>query len=180
MERIAALSTGTKLMIASGALLFLDLFSTWQNVPQRFGKKFDVTASLDGWDRLGLVLGLVTLGFLVVVVLRETDVELSPDVPWNRITLALAAVTFGLALLKNVTDAHSAWGAYVGVVLAALAVVGAYLERDRPEPEPKAIETGTWRPRERATGGPTPTNGSQSRTGAQEPETRSAEPARRW
>jgi hypothetical protein len=179
MERIAALSTGTKLMLGSGALLFVDLFVTWQNVPQRFGGKFDVTASLDGWDRLGLVLGLVTLGFLTLVVVRETDAELSPDVPWNRITFALAAIAFAVAVLKNVTDANSAWGAYAGVVLAALVLVGAYLERDKPAPEPRAIERGDWKPRVRGAEGPT-SNGSTSRTGSGEPEARPTEPASRW
>lgn len=179
MERIAALSTGTKLMLASGVLLFFDLFLTWQNVPQRFGGKFDVTASLDGWDRLGLALGLVTLGLLTLVVVRETDAELSPSVPWNRITFAFAAVALAVALLKNVTDANSAWGAYAGVVLAALALLGAYLERDKPAPEPKAIERGDWKPRVRVAEGPTP-NGSTPRTGSGEADARPAEPARRW
>jgi hypothetical protein len=179
MERIAALSTGTKLMLASGSLLFFDLFFTWQNLPQRFGRKFDVTASLDGWDRVGLVLALLTLAFVAIVVVRNTDAELSPDVPWNRITLGLASLLLAVAALKNVTDAHSAWAAYAGVVLAAVAVVGAYLDRDRPPPEAKPIEAGNWRPRVRATAGPEPANGRGPRASA-EPEPRQARPASRW
>jgi hypothetical protein len=177
MERIAALSTGTKLMLGSGFLLFLDLFFTWQNLPQYFGTKFAVSESLDGWDRLGLVLGLLTLALLTLVILRETEVELSPDVPWNRIVVVLAALMLGVSVLKNVTDAHSAWAAYAGVVLAALVVVGAYLERDRPEPEPKPIETGNWKPRARFEPS---SNAPQSRTTGPETDSRTAEPARRW
>lgn len=164
MERIEALSTGTKLTLASGSLLFLDLFFTWQNLPERFGKKFEVTASLDGWDRIGLVLGLSTLAVLTLAVIRETNAELSPDVPWNTIALTLAAVVLAVATLKNVTDAHSAWAAYAGVLLAALTVVGAYLDRDRPPPEAKQVEVGSWTPRVRAAARPEPSNGSRPRT----------------
>jgi hypothetical protein len=180
MERLAASSTGTKLTLASGVLLFFDLFFTWQNLPQHFGTKFAVTANLDGWDQLGLVLGLVTLGLLALVVLRTIEVELPPDVPWNRITLGLAAAAFAVAVLKNATDTHSAWAAYAGVVLAAGMLAGALLDRDRLEPEPKPIQPGKWRPRARAATSPTASNGSQALTGAREREARRAKPAGRW
>jgi hypothetical protein len=178
MERIAALSTGTKLLLASGLLLFLDLFFTWQTLPQRFGS-FEVTASLDGWDRLGLVLGLLTVGLLTVVIVRQTDVELSPDVPWNGITLALGAAVLVVAVLKNVTDVHSAWAAYTGVVFAAGAVVGSYLDRDAPAPEPKPIDAGSWKPRVRVGSDAAPGNGTSARA-TSEPESPPARPASRW
>jgi hypothetical protein len=184
MERIAALSNGTKLTLASGFLLFFDLFFTWQNLPQRFGTRFDVTATLDGWDRWGLVIGLLALALLTVVVIRETDVELSPYVPWNLATLALASVLLGVTLLKNLTDAHSAWASYAGIVLAALTVVGAYLDRDRIEPEHEHEHEGvgplTWRPRVRASPEPAPSGRSPARRAPAEPEPQAAEPARRW
>lgn len=178
MERMAALPTGTKLTLASGVLLFFDLFMTWQNLPQRFGRKFQVVASLDGWDRLGLVLGILTLAVLALAVIRETDAELSPEVPWNGVAFALASLVLGVAALKNVTDAHSAWAAYAGVALATLTVVGAYLDRDRPAPEPKPVEVGNWKPRVRAAAGPAASNGRGTRAPV-EPET-PARPASRW
>jgi hypothetical protein len=179
MERIASLSKGTKLMLASGSLLFFDLFLTWQNLRQHYGR-YDVTASLDGWDRWGLLLGLLTLALLTIVTLRETDVELSPDVPWNRIVLGLAAGMLVVAALKNLTDADSAWASYLGVVLAGVALVGAYLERDRPEPE--VVEkplSEKWKPSPRASAGAAPSGDSVSRVTA-DPEPPTAEPARRW
>jgi hypothetical protein len=121
----------------------------------------------------------VTLGLLALVVLRAIEVELSPDLPWNRITLGLAAAAFAVAVLKNATDMHSAWAAYAGVVLAAGMLAGALLDRNRPEPEPKPIQTGKWRARARATPSPTASNGSQARTGAQR-EARRAKTAGRW
>lgn len=179
MERLAALSTGTKLTLGAGFLLFFDLFMTWQDVPQRFGKKFAVTASLDGWDRVGLVLGLLTVGLLALTVIRESDAELSPEVPWNGVALGLGALVVVVALLKNLTDAHSAWAAYLGVALAGLAAVGVYLDRDRPPPEPKPIGVGDWKPRVRMASGPAPTNGGRSRATA-EPEAPPAQPSSRW
>jgi hypothetical protein len=181
MERIAALSTGTKLMLGSGLLLFLDLFFTWQKLPQHFGS-FEVTASLDGWDRLGLLLGLLTLGLLTVVFVRQTDAELSPDVPWNGLTLVLAALVLVVAVLKNVTDAHSAWAAYVGLVFGALAAAGAYLDRDAPPPEPRPIDAGTWKPRVRAAPGAARGNGTSgtSARAAGEPESPPTRSASRW
>jgi hypothetical protein len=173
MERLTELSTGTKLMLASSVLLFFDLFMTWQHLPQRFGRKFQVVDSLDGWDRVGLALGLVTLALIALLVLRELEVELSPGVPWNWITLGLAGVILALAALKNATDAHSAWAAYAGIVLAALLVAGAFLDRGRPAPEPKPITSGEWKPRVRQ-------SASQDTPSRREPDTRPSEPAARW
>ena len=46
-----------------------------------------------------------------------------------RMTSAvLAFLIFALALIKNLTDDYSTWASYVGVVLAALIAVGAWLE----------------------------------------------------
>lgn len=178
MEGFATLSTGTKVLLVSATLLFFDLFFTWQNLPQYYGK-FHVTASLDGWDRAGLVIGLLTLALIALVVVRHTDLELSPDVPWNAITIVLAALVLAFAVLKNVTDAHSAWAAYVAVLLAAGIVVGAYLDRALPSPEPKPIDGGDWKPRVRATAGPEQSNARNTRTVA-EPEAGPAQPAARW
>lgn len=150
MKRLAALSTGTKLMLASSILLFLDLFMTWQKVPQVYGGKFNFTSNLDAWDGWGLLLGLATLALLTLVVLRETNVELSPEVPWSRIVLGLSVTMLVVALAKNLLDAYSAWASYVGVVLAAVCVVGAYLDRDRVEPERERPFTEKWKPRVRS------------------------------
>jgi hypothetical protein len=177
MERIATLSIGAKLMLGAGLLLFLDLFFTWQNVPQRFGRKFDVTASLDGWDRLGLVVGLLTLVLLVLVFVRETDADLSPDVPWNRITLVLAALVLGVTGLKVLTDADSAWAAYAGLGLAALVLLGAFLDRTRLEPDRDKTVPVTFEPRVRVAAGAS--NEGQRRT-SPEPDLRTAESSRRW
>jgi hypothetical protein len=178
MESIATLSTGTKLLLASATLLFLDLFFTWQNLPQYYGK-FHVTASLDGWDRMGLFIGLLTLALIALVVVRLTDLELSPDVPWNAITIVVATLVVTLTVLKNVTDAHSAWAAYAGVLLAVGTVAGAYLDRALPSRDPKPITRGDWKPRIRASAAPEQPPARTARA-AGEPEPGPAQPAARW
>lgn len=176
MKRLAELSTGTKLMLASSILLFFDLFLTWQKVPQVYGGKFNFTTSIDAWDGWGLLLGLATLALLTLVVLRETNVELSPEVPWSRIVLGLSVAMLLLAAVKNLLDAHSAWASYLGVLLAAVCVVGAYLDRDRVEPERERPYSETWKPRVRAQ--QTEVTAHAGDGGPDDPG--AAEPAARW
>ena len=136
MERIKTLPKGTKLVLASSVLLFFDLFFTWQKLPLDFGRNGRAVAPLDGWDAWGLLIGLLTMALVaLVVIVYLTDLELSPDVPWGSIALGLATAVFVLTVVKNLTDAESALASYVGIVLAALVVVGAYMTRAEERPE---------------------------------------------
>jgi len=127
MEGIRALSTGTKLVLATGPLLFFSLFFTWQTPEIDYGPAGRAEVLLDGWDFWGLLIGLVALALVTLVALAElTEVEMSPDVPWDLLNLALGVVVFVLAGVKNLTDADSAWASYVGVLLAAFVALGVY------------------------------------------------------
>jgi hypothetical protein len=128
MQRISSLSLGTKLLLVCTTALFLNLSLTWQKVDVDFGPAGRAEMLLDGWDAWGLLVGLVALALLVLtVILHLTDVELPPDVPWGTVALALGSVVLLATVVKNVTDAGSTIPSYVGVCLAALVVVGAYL-----------------------------------------------------
>ena len=88
---------------------------------------------------------------------------------------------FVIALLKNLTDAHSAWASYAGIGFAALAVVGAYLDRNRIQPERERPLAEEWKPRVRASPGPAPSGrASEHRATAAESEPQAAEPSSRW
>lgn len=129
MERIKALSTGSRLVLVAGIALFLNLSLTWQRVQVDFGPAGRAERLLDGWDLWGLLIGIVVLGLVVLTVLLHlTDVELSPEIAWGKVSLALGAVVFVLTAVKNLTDAGSTLVSYVGVALAALVLVGTYLE----------------------------------------------------
>lgn len=131
MGRIKALSNGSKLVLLAAVALFLNLSLTWQKLEVDFGPGVvQGERLLDGWDTWGLLIGLLTIGLIaLVVVLQLTDVEVSPDVPWDRIVYGLAAAIFALTLVKNLTDAGSTLASYVGVALAGLVLVGCALDR---------------------------------------------------
>jgi hypothetical protein len=179
METIASLPTGTKLILAAGGLLFFDLFFTWQSIEQKFNKKFTFTQNLDAWDAWGLLLGLLLLGVLTLTVVRSTSLELSPEVPWNGVVLALGGLIFAVALVKNLFDEESAIASYVGVVLAATVAVGAYLDRDRPEPvRSERPYHDEWTPRVRPRPSEPQQNGRRARQAPTEPQAAHPDPAR--
>lgn len=128
MQRITSLPTGTKLVLVGTTALFLNLSLTWQKVEVDFGPAGRAELLLDGWDAWGLLIGLLALGLLVLTVLLElTDVELPEEVPWGSVSLAAGGVILATTAVKNLTDAGSTLVSYVGVALAALVVLGAYL-----------------------------------------------------
>jgi hypothetical protein len=180
MKWLAALSTGTKLMLASSSLLLLDLFMTWQKVPQEYGGKFDVTSNLDAWDGAGLILALITAALLTLVVLRATSVEFSSEVRWGRVALGLSAAMFLAAVVKNLLDDYSAWASYAGVALAWVCVVGAYLDRDRVQTEQERPLDETWKPRVRASQADVTANGAGGRVGERRTGEPHASDANRW
>ena len=129
MDRIKSLSIGSTIVLGCGVLLFFSLFFTWQNLGVDFGQAGTATLELDGWDFWGLLIGLMTLAVVaLVVVVHATEVEVSEDVPWEAVVLALGGAILGLTLLKNLTDADSAWMSYLGLALAAGVVAGSYLD----------------------------------------------------
>ena len=125
----------------------MGLFLTWQTVPVVFGRSSAGTQSLDGWDFWGLLIALATLAVVALAVLREHDDELAFDPRVARVVLVLGALVFVFAVVKNVRDSDSTWASYLGVVLAALVALGAYLDFSRErEPTTTAVD---WRPRDR-------------------------------
>jgi hypothetical protein len=131
-ERARALSTGAKLVLSSCVLLFFALFLTWQTLQIRYGQTATATEMQDGWDFWGLLIGFVAVALVtLVVIVHASDVDISPDVPWEGLVLGLASLLLGLTVLKNLTDADSAWVSYLAIGLAAVAVAGAYLDWSR-------------------------------------------------
>lgn len=102
MDRTKSLSTGSKIVLGSGVLLFSSLFFTWQqNVQIDFGRAGISMLELDGWDFRGLLIGLMTLTVVAVVVgVHVTDVRVSEDIPWKGAVVALGGSIFALTLLK--------------------------------------------------------------------------------
>ncbi|HEX2346509.1 MAG TPA: hypothetical protein VHI12_07980 [Gaiellaceae bacterium] len=128
MESIKALSRGTKLVLGAGPLLFFSLFFNWQMLEIDYGPAGIAKQPQDGWDAWGLLIALLVIAAVTLVVLVQfTEVEMSEDVPWESVTLALGSVTFAFAVVKNLNDAHSTWLSYGFVALAGAFAYGTYL-----------------------------------------------------
>ncbi len=87
---------------------------------------------LDGWDFWGLLIRLKGVGIVaLVVVVHATEIAVAEGIPWEGVMLGLGGSIFGLTLLKNLTDADSAWISYLGLALAAGIVAGSFLDWSR-------------------------------------------------
>src|SRR5215212_5197037 len=130
MRNLSEISNGTKLLLAAGILLLIDMFFAWQKVSVSVGGVELASASRSGWHGFwGIVMGLLLLVLLAWVVIQVMNVKLNFELPITEawLTLGLGLLVFAFALIKNLVDDYSAWPAYVGVVLAALVAVGAWM-----------------------------------------------------
>jgi hypothetical protein len=119
MEQVKSLPLGRQLVLGAGVLLLIDTFLPWQAV-----SIFSANAWHGFW---GVLLGLMTIALVAWVAARAFGVALPENVPDGLVTLALGALILVFAVIKNLADDYSAWGSYVGIVLAAAVAYGAWL-----------------------------------------------------
>ena len=129
MPKFKALSRGTQIVLVAGPLLLLSLFFTWQNLEVDYGPAGVATVPLDGFDAWGLLLALLVLSALTLLVLRNfSDVEMSENIPWEKVLLGLGVTTAAVAVVKSLLDAGSSWASYGFVALAVAVGVGTYID----------------------------------------------------
>jgi hypothetical protein len=135
MPDLRTLSTGTKILLGAGLLLFIDTFLAWQKVSVEVGGVEIASASRNAWHGFwGVVMGLALIALLVWVAIQIFKVEVpNLNLPERTVTAGLAGLVFVLALLKNLVDDYSAWPSYVGIVLAAAVAVGGWMRLQEPE-----------------------------------------------
>lgn len=128
MDRFTALSRGMQLMLAGAALLLVDTFLPWQSVSfEDLG--VSVSESWTAWHGFwGVMLGLLTIALLVWLVVRLLGIEINLPVSDTLVGAALAALILLCAVLKVLTDDAVAWGAWLGLVLAVVIAVGAWMQ----------------------------------------------------
>jgi hypothetical protein len=122
MRRANDLVGGRMLVLGAAVLLLVDTFAPWQRLSvDRF------SYSWNAWhgDK-GVLLGVLTATLVVWTVVRALGVVLPARVAAESVTLALAVLLFAIATVKNIHDDDSAWGSYVGVVIAAAIVAVAW------------------------------------------------------
>lgn len=123
MEHVKRLPLGGQLVLGGGVLLLIDTFLPWQKISiGPFSNSW--TAWHGFW---GVLLGLMTIALVVWAAARAFGVELPVKVPDGVTTLALGVLILLFALIKNIADDYSAWGSYLGIVLAAGVAYGAWL-----------------------------------------------------
>ena len=128
MEKLKSLSLGTRLVLVAGPLLFVGLFFNWQTLRVDYGPAGVAELPQDGWDAWGLLVGLLAIATVTLVVLRRlTEVEMSEDVPWEKLTLAVGTTAFALVVVKSLTDDNSTWVSYVFVAAAGALAAASYL-----------------------------------------------------
>ena len=129
MDRLKALGRGTQLMFIASVLLLIISFFNWQEVDFDLGPLGSGSAGVSAWDDLGgIIMGILTIVLIARIVARMAAVDVPIPVSFAMTSVVLGVLIFIIALLKNLTDDYSTWASYVGVVLAFLVAVGAWLE----------------------------------------------------
>ena len=129
MERFNALGRGAQIMLVSSVLLLIISFFNWQEVEFDLGPLGEGSAGVSAWDDLGgILMGILTIVLIARIVANLAAVHLPIPVSFAMTSAVLAFLIFAIALIKNLTDDYSTWASYVGVVLAALIAVGAWME----------------------------------------------------
>jgi hypothetical protein len=132
MERFNALGRGAQLMLVGAVLLFIDLFLPWQKYSGPFADEIEAVGGdtsrtafhgLGGW-----LLGILTLVLIAWLVARLAAVEIPIPVSAAMTAGVLAFLILAIAILKALVDDYSGWAAWVGVALAIVVAVGAWLQ----------------------------------------------------
>src|SRR4029453_11833686 len=129
MDRLKALGRGTQLMFIASVLLLIISFFNWQEVDFDLGPLGSGSAGVSALDDIGgIIMGILTIVLIARIVARMAAVDVPIPVSFAMTSVVLGVLIFIIALLKNLTDDYSTWASYVGVVLAFLVAVGAWLE----------------------------------------------------
>lgn len=129
MDRFNALGRGAQIMLVSSVLLLIISFFNWQEVEFDLGPLGEGSAGVSAWDDIGgILMGILTIVLLARIVANLAAVNLPIPVSFAMTSAVLAFLIALLAIVKNLTDDYSTWASYVGVVLAILIAVGAWME----------------------------------------------------
>ena len=124
MDRFNALGRGLQLMLVGSVLLLIDTFLNWQSIDTPIG-----SFGRSAWHGLGgVLLGLLVIVLLAWLFVRLAAVDIQLPVSASLIAAFLAFLIFIIAVLKNLVDDYSSFWSYVGIVLAALIAVGAWMQ----------------------------------------------------
>jgi hypothetical protein len=128
---LARISTATKILLAGGILLLIDLFLEWQQICVNFGPA-SACGGRSGWHGIGVLVGLLTIALIAWELLQALEVRMDflPDtVPVNLVSVALAAAVALFTIIEFLTHNEARhWPAWVGLILAIVIAVGGFLK----------------------------------------------------
>jgi hypothetical protein len=117
------ISNGAPALLSASIAALIVSFLPWQSV-----EVLGFSISVDEWHGIGVLCGLLALALVVWNALRLANVTLPVPVPPALVGLPVAALLVLLTLIKVVAiDDRTGW-AWLGLVLAVLIAVAAYLE----------------------------------------------------
>jgi uncharacterized membrane protein YhdT len=124
MDRFNDLGRGLQLMLIGAVLLLIDTFLNWQSIDTPIGS-FGQSA----WHGVGgVLLGLLVIVLLAWLLVRLAAVDIPIPVSATLIAAFLAFLILIIVILKTLVDDYSAWPSYVGIVLAVVIAVGAWMQ----------------------------------------------------
>jgi hypothetical protein len=111
-------------MLVGAVLLLIDTFLNWQSIDTPIGS-FGQSA----WHGVGgVLLGLLVIVLLAWLLVRLAAVDIPIPVSASLIAAFLAFLILIIVILKTLVDDYSAWPSYVGIVLAVVIAVGAWMQ----------------------------------------------------
>jgi hypothetical protein len=123
---MARMSTGSKILMGAGLLLFIDLFLPWQRVDfGPFGGGFNVS----GFSGLGVLVAILVIALLVWEGLLIAGVNINMGTTSPALISAIlggATALFTIILFLTRLTAIS-FGAFIGLILALVLAYGAYV-----------------------------------------------------
>jgi hypothetical protein len=122
-------STGSKILLITGLLLFIDLFLPWQRVCIDFGGFGGGCASVSGFSGLGILVAILLIGLLVWegMLIAGVNVNMGTTSPaMISAIIAGAAALFTIILFLTRLQAIG-FGAWIGLILALVLAYGAYV-----------------------------------------------------
>ena len=129
MDRLNALGRGAQIMLVAAVLLLISTFFNWQEVDFDLGALGEGSAGVSAWDNFwGVVMGLLTIVLIAWLGARLAGIDIPVPMSTAMISAVLAALILLFAVLKNLIDDYSTFWSYLGVALAVVIAIGAWLE----------------------------------------------------
>jgi hypothetical protein len=115
-------------MLISSVLLLIVSFFHWQEVDYDLGPLGSGSAGVSAWDDIGgILMGILTIVLIARLVAHLAAVNIPVPVSFAMTSAVLAFLIFAITLIKVLTDDYRTFWAWLGLVLALLIAVGAWL-----------------------------------------------------